>query len=501
MANAMLDDDFQPSQSLEDLHSKIMPISPKKTVEFALEPPPKRVRTSAKELIDAIATAITPDERRHALLRARDEWDHGNARQHDVELLAGADAVLLKHWTLVVWTNEVVDDELLWTCQALESVYRASSGAVEASFKRMGHLVLKHVVHLIGEELNRRVPTLVSDGKQEERDGPHEEEGEEGDDAARIQESPERDLLLKKLVRILGNLARVGDATKPMAHFPGLVGCLIRMISSYVDEECIPWEARLSALWVLANLACNSENMQHMACTKGMIPALVQVACRRLNTDDSLERTMEILRSRSIACRAILNLSWAPENKISLAEHAPLIDMLTELAVFRKTLLGRSRTVQDVVIQTRRYAVGALRNLAAAPRRIKIGLCEYQNGHLLDTLTDAALNDGDENVIVRAFAAIHNLAVQDTAEKMIQHPALVLALKGALSDDLVVKDDDEGSPRSHASATLMVLERSITPDMACYQDLRELLDAANPERPNQDISEESDMEGVNTFAV
>jgi hypothetical protein len=101
-----------------------------------------------------------------------------------------------------------------------------------------------------------------------------------------------------------------------------------------------------------------------------------------------------------------------------MAENIALIQILAYLAVARDFPYSRSKTIQEVMIQTRRHALGALRNLAAAPRRSKIGLCEYDGGKILDILTDAALNDSDETVKDLAFAAIHNLAVHDTAEMM-----------------------------------------------------------------------------------
>jgi hypothetical protein len=42
------------------------------------------------------------------------------------------------------------------------------------------------------------------------------------------------------------------------------------------------------------------------------------------------------------------------------------------------------------------------------------------------------LNDPDTGVKERAFATIQNLAIHDTAEAMVQNPALILALKDAL---------------------------------------------------------------------
>jgi hypothetical protein len=310
--------------------------------------------------------------------------------------------------------------------------------------------------------------------------------------------TPEGDAILRKAMRLFGHFARVGDATRSIAHFPGLLRALVNLVRLR-PYECVPWEARLSALWTLANLACNSENMQMMVCTPGLIAALVEVSCRPLHPGDSVEMTMEVLRSRSIASRGILNLSWAPENKIILAEHSALIDLLSELAVHRAAPLHRSRTVRQILVTTRSHAVGALRNLAAAPRRTKIALCEYKNGHILDILTDAALNDPDQAVKDRSFAAIHNLAIYDTAERIVNHPALVLALKDVL---LSAQEDglnhEEGTPKSHAQATILVLERSITPDMKAYENLRELLQVINPVPANNNNNSDPEQESRNS---
>jgi hypothetical protein len=231
-----------------------------------------------------------------------------------------------------------------------------------------------------------------------------------------------------------------------------------------------------------------------MACTPGLVDSLVDVSCRPLRSNDPVETAIEVLRSRSIASRAILNLSWKPENKVLLADHRPLIDLLAELSGRRtcSPSYNKSRTVQEILVTTRRHATGALRNIAAAPRRVKIFLCSYKDGHLLDVLTDAALNDSDAAVKDRAFATFHNLAIQDTAHLLARNPALVLALKDALL--CADERDGEDTPKEHASKTLMVLERSITPSMDSYDNLRELLDAIYPMPASGD--EDDDANGV-----
>lgn len=308
----------------------------------------------------------------------------------------------------------------------------------------------------------------------------------------------EGDIILKKATRIFGHFARVGEATKPMAHFPGFVEGLVRIVTLQPYDN-LPWEARLSALWCIANLACNGDNMEMLTQIPGLIPALVGVSHRPLHPGAALEHTMEVLRARSIASRAILNLSWSPGNKQHMVSNGALLDLLTELVLRRNAPLNKSRTVRDIIATTRRHAVGAIRNLAAASRSTKVALCNYKDGHILDVLTEAALNDPDQSTVDRAFAAIHNLANHDTAVQIVSHPALVMALKDVLMSSNS-NDNEQGTPKSHASATLMVLERSIRPDMPEYENLKGLLEAMSPENNSSD-GIDSEMDTVEPTAV
>lgn len=495
-------------------------------------------------LLAAISTCICRHERLEAIQKARETFDHDVQSIHDDEMASGADAALAKHLTFLVYHSRCDNDPMLseisLTVDVMEALYRASSEIVEVSFRRMGKEVLEILVNLIDEELGRRVDVipevrLKKDPDEEaakkddekkkkmvgesstrsehesgrdskspqnaENDGTVDEGDEVGSMSSssqprmltRVREGTfEGDRLLRKAVKLIGHFARAGKNTTGIAHFPGLLGSFIRLITVQ-PYECIPWEARLSALWVMANVACSPDNMQMMVCTPGLIGSLVEIASRPLHPGDDLEVIIEVLRSRANASKAIMNLSWSPENKIVLAEQTAVIDLLGELSVHRVAPLQQSRTVQEILAKTRFHAVTALRHLAGAPRRTKIALCEYKKGHLLDVLTDAALNDRDPMVKDAAYGAIHHLAIQDTALQIVNHPALVLALRSVLMSD-------DANPKSHASATLMVLERTITPEMESYEVLRDLLDAVNPTNTTSDEND-SEMEVVHATEV
>lgn len=515
-----------------------------------------------------MSTSIAPHERLEAIQKTKEAFDHENQRDHDDEIAAGADSVLVKHLAFVLTStknnnnsstnnndtqNEMSMTELSLTLECLELLYRASSVIVGASFRRMGSPLLQLLRTIVNDEINRRTKHVYHDEDQQQQqngnnsgsnndnsnnnkhthfkkdaDESHtDEEQQEYHDGTRslspssssLQHeqqqqdglefqvgTPEGDIILKKATRIFGHFARVGEATKPMAHFPGFIDGLVRIVTLKPYDN-LPWEARLSALWCIANLACNGDNMEMMASAPGLIAALVDVSHRPLHPGASLEHTMEVLRARSIASRAILNLSWSTTNKAKMASNTNLLELLAELVLRRNAPYSKSRTVRDIVTTTRRHAVGAIRNLAAASRTTKVALCNYKDGHVLDVLTEAALNDPDQSTVDRAFAAIHNLANHDTAVKIVSHPALVMALKDVLmSSDAA--DHQDGTPKSHAAATLMVLERSISPDMPEYENMRGLLEAMNPGSHSSDgcgggvdSVDGMDMERVEATAV
>jgi len=471
---------------------------------------------TSKQVVEALSRAVCYEDRQEALCTATTSFDHNVHSLHDEELKDGADAALTKHLGFLMskrmmqvkGTQQGIMYELSCTCEALEMVYRASPFSVSRSFQKFGPELLSSLIHLVNDEILNRVGKQRG-GKMDAKMKEEPEERKSQNDDCRNEISKtmtkskplfadylsevcltitdesygrDNDLMLRKATKIIGHFARVGAATKPIAYYPGLLPCLINVILVRPFES-IPAELRLNALWILANLACNSENMVMMACQTNLLSALISISARKTHSNHSAEIAVEIFKSHSIALRAILNLSWAPENRIPMSENISLLEAITPLAVFRKSPFGkRGRTIKAMMLQTRKHSLGALRNLAAAPRRCKIQLCNYGQGKLLNTLTDAALNDPDTDVKERAFSTIQNLATYDTAELMMQNPALILALKDALLSNY------ESPIKISASGTLLVLERSITPGMIQYQTLCELLDSLNPHAGTEDNS-------------
>ena len=264
---------------------------------------------------------------------------------------------------------------------------------------------------------------------------------------------------------------------------------LVLLLCSSILNVCeirpysmIPFEARLSCLWTIANLACNADNMTMMMGTPNLIDSLVTISTRRPDSGATVECIMEILRAKSIVSRTLLNLSWSLENKEHMSKNPILVRTLCQLAMERQAPYKKSKTMQNILVQTRRHSLASLRNISAAPKEAKMSLCNYNHGKLLDTLTDVILNETDQSAVNFGFCAVNNLAIPETAEDIVDRAALVLAMKNVLLEE----SDSSGEGEKHtikcqcASATILILEKSITPDKPSYENLRELLDTINP---------------------
>lgn len=287
------------------------------------------------------------------------------------------------------------------------------------------------------------------------------------------------DKICKVATKILGHFARVGSLTTFLAETPNLLTTLQEVIA--MPKGSIPMESQMNALWVTANLACSAENMIKMAQHPKIIQTLVQVACHPNDVDeqscDNVMSYLKLLRSRSIAVRALLNLSWAHENKIPMSENVTLVGALLETVSHRSSAwVGNGLGVSGVLLQSRRLAAGALRNLAAAPRRYKRRLCRINESKLLDILADAASCDTDEDVRLKIHATLFNLVSADTAKMFIEKQnVLDVIVKAASSGDPYVVEPGSDTAFITAIRTLKALEKSIPEEEKNYEVLRPIL--------------------------
>lgn len=444
-----------------------------------------------------INSSINQSDRINAIDVAKRSFDHQIQLTHDREIAAGADVALCKHLALLLYraqseemerehhgaaaaaaaasssankegsrstTPDPVDpdtvaglvSEIGNTCEVMEAMYRCSADAVASSFAKLGIELLPMLIKITNHEVRRRRDRAQGSS-----------EGDQVDPTADA-----RDVILRKTTKIIGHFARVGSLTQPLAYHPGLLPCLRRVVACPMG--LFARECRLNALWIVANLGCNAENMVMMACHPGLLETLVQPAFRPIEEEENdigdIDLFMEALRSRDIAIRAIFNLSWAPENKLLLSEHANLVEALLRTLMYRTSSWGGfGRGVSGILLQSRKHAASALRNLAGAPRRNKTILCrQVANGALLDKICDSARNDPDSEVREKAVETLNNLACSSTADDFVKRSGVLEILT-----DTALLEADEGGQAAHA---LRTLEKSIPEDDSSYSLLKPYLD-------------------------
>lgn len=337
-------------------------------------------------------------------------------------------------------------------------------------------------------------------------------------------------VILKTCTKIIGHFARVGSLTETLANTGGLLDTLCDVITishninsnstgatttSTTDNgnssSCsvsststpnetnnnnnnIPIEATLNSLWIIANLACSAENMILMSRNHKITETLFEIASHPNSYEENecqnmdIDRFINLIRTRSVAVRGILNLSWAQENKVPFTENVTLVDDLLRIASHRKSpWAGSGRGVSGILLQSRRHACGTLRNLAAAPRKCKRRLCRLKGGQFLESLADVARNDYDAEVRDKIHATLFNLVSADTAKMFTEKKSVLDVITSAATcpeqkgEDGVTTaqnnrtaNTDRGS-RKMAENTLRSLEKALPEDDEGYDALRPTL--------------------------
>jgi hypothetical protein len=385
-----------------------------------------------------------------------------------------------------------ISEEIGFTLQGLEMVLRCSSDCVSVSYQRIGNEALPIILLLLQEQ---RAQKLEQRKRQNGFDLSHANSFQSTSTAStsvseikvdrtssgHLIDRKINDGILKSCTKIIGHFARVGHLTDTLASAKYLLTTLRQIIAMPQDSH-VPIQSRLNCLWIIANLACSAESMVKMANQPGLIDTLVEVASHPTAKEEKECYTvvdyLQIIRGRSIAIRALLNLSWAHENKIPLTEHTDLIEALLNTAAHRESSWsGHGKGVSWILMQSRRHAAGALRNLAAAPRRYKRRLCRLRDGNFLETLAEFATADPDSVVRDKIHATLFNLVSADTAKLFVEKKIVLDAIVNAATsnDNDGPKDPDCASSREMAVQTLRELEKAIPEDEADYDALRPAL--------------------------
>mmetsp|Transcript_14793 Transcript_14793/g.21140 ORF Transcript_14793/g.21140 Transcript_14793/m.21140 type:complete len:539 (-) Transcript_14793:193-1809(-) len=495
-----------------------------KVVDFDL-PVPKRQRSSdpnitAKMVVAGIHNSVTKKDRLNAISIACVTFDHDVEAAHDQEISFGADVALCKHLAFLLvkrqslfYHETLLDDkreepsdylpadlgpekrdeelkaiehEIGSTIDATEMVLRCSADSVLTSFNRIGAELLPLLLHIIKSDIsfrkNNKSNPIDPDDVNASKNSKF-TDGIYGIKCAIMETGFQEEVqgyvygenCLKNSTKIIGHFARVGSLTEPLAVTNGMLSTLKYLIATL--HGIIPIEAKLNSLWVIANLACNAENMVMMACHPGLVETLVQVISLPNGIDDNkvsdTRQYLEILRSRCVALRAILNLSWQHENKVPFSEHTDLVNSLLKTAQHRNSsCTGRGIGISGILLQSRRHAAGALRNLSAAPRRNKRHLCRYKDSNFLNILGDIAGNDPDVLVREKVHATLFNLVSADTAKMFTENSDVLDVIVNTAGKG---NDSNEKKIITTAMRTLRTLEKALPEDQDGYTIIRNVL--------------------------
>jgi len=362
-----------------------------------------------------------------------------------------------------------ISDEVTCACQITEMIYRCSKGALEASFQRVG----QDFLHILAKVMAHQLPKYQTSSREDDDHGGIIPGSVAAPSSADMKST---NVCLKSVTKILCHYARVQSATTSMAHNPKLLSLMISILQHPVG--IIPFEACHNTLWVLANMACCNENMKHMASNTRLLDTVIQAAniMQQVPQDNIREgetprfSSHHALRLQHSAFRCLLNLSWEQENKTLMSQRDDLVDSIVRI-VQLKTLPttgsgstdASSKAIVTMLLQTRLFALGTLRNIAHTPAQQKLQLCTAQDGMLLKLLCDTVATSSSEDPAIRgkAFAVIFNLVSSQTAEILISHPRILDYLTEAASNP----DQGESKPESASTMafrSLHALDQAVT---------------------------------------
>jgi len=504
-----------------------------------------------RQLLDAVNMSILPhDLRLSSISQACGFFDHRDRMTHDSELREGAAFILYQklafalslsssHANTTSMTDVVkaaagptsgsagsksaaaalsalhqrasadasdADHEIALLCSCLEMVHRASPDAIAATWYDIGEDILPLLVRVMERPFIRhqqaqyaaRLEKMVEDNMTD----PNLTSNKNGKKKTTSKKSSfhngpivNRDLKLavQKVTKLLAMYSLVPEAKFPMAHCPGLLTVLIKIIDTrhmnrrgggsgvptrnvgahgdssgasftpvFIPGLIMTEAARFNTIATLTNLAAAEENRITMLAEPSMV--------------DNIARIVQNERSdvaRQCSALALMNLSNGDK------EHVP--EMATELLL--ETLMT---LMKDDVPETRRNAAVALFNVACADENT-VRVAQFQNGVILDALMEVVSNDDHDDSRANAAETLFNMACSDAAETldlMANHPGLLEALAFILQSQSATID-----VKMYCAATLRRMAEIIRCPMLAQGALLTALVRASTWSRTPDIAE------------
>lgn len=448
----------------------------------------------------AINMSVLPHDLRLAsITQGCQFFDHRDRAAHDNELHEGAAFILFQKLALamslapnyqleqesmtshrfrMVMTSNHADHEIALICNCLEMVHRASPEAIAATWYEIGHEVLPLIVKVLErpwirffQQLRKRqrAATLLT------RTHP-----------TTTVVSRDLKLAVQKLTKILALYSLVPEAKHPMAHCPGMLSTLVKIIDTrhfnHLRVHQVNWRneeggptlvlteaARFHTIATLTNLAAVEENRLTML----REPRLVEnIALLVQNERADVAKQCSAL--------ALMNLSNGDRHHVPEMSSDLLLETLTSL-IQDESLTG----------DTRRNAAVTLFNVACVDEN-SLRVARFQDGVLLTALTEIIVNgagshDMQDESRANAAETLFNMScseTEETLERLASHPGLVDGLATVLSSTNVSID-----VKMYCAATLRRLAEMIRAPMMAQRILLNALVRASTWVRTSDIAE------------
>mmetsp|Transcript_29512 Transcript_29512/g.41305 ORF Transcript_29512/g.41305 Transcript_29512/m.41305 type:complete len:680 (-) Transcript_29512:384-2423(-) len=513
-----------------------------------------------RQLLDAVNMSILPhDLRLSSITQACGFFDHRDRMTHDAELQEGAAFILYQKLSFALALGSQIqsygdgfgvgqggldgtaasvisgsgttspatgptprfrasvdssdaDHEIALLCSCLEMVHRASPDAIAATWYDIGEDVLPLLVRVMERpflkltqaQATARLQQAQLRAKTSSASGTMYSTAtligsvDTATLSATTRPIINRDLKLavQKVTKLLAMYSLVPEAKYPLAHCPGLLAVLVKIIdtrhmnrvrphgpggtlhppSHYNSSESfngvrgssagagliMTEAARFNTVATLTNLAAAEQNRITMLAE----PMLV----------DNIARIVQNERSdvaRQCSALALMNLSNGDK------DHVP--EMATELLL--ETLMT---LMKDDMPETRRNAAVALFNVACADENT-VRVAQFRDGVILDALVEVVSNDDQDDSRANAAETLFNMACSDAPETthiMASHPGLLESLALVLKSQTATID-----VKMYCAATLRRMAEIIRHPMVAQGALLTALVKASSWTRTPDIAE------------
>jgi len=327
----------------------------------------KGTRANTKDVINDINKAVSFNDTSSAIHSACKKFSHENEEIHNTEIEKGAATALYKQLVLVMHQKKDQVHEIEKIVHALSLVYRCSLTKRSHSVCDIGDDIITILFQVI-------VETDVDEDSK----------------------------TIEHATRTLRLLSQSDPLRIPIMSHEDFAEVFLYVLNRVPKEL-----ARVEAMYTIASLTFNTENMERLRNDPEMLEAVVNAAARGGENDEL----------KKWAAASLWNLACLPNNKLSLPTTPRLLDALIEL------------TQHGVCKFTTGFAIAALRQLTLETEN-QILIASFADGIFIEILGDIVLRDGvDLETKLKAMKSLKNIITPVTSDLVMNmHPSVLTQL-------------------------------------------------------------------------